>query len=87
MKIALQITSTGGIQMLHSDAVNLSLLGKVSVSRASNVEFNNDKQAWFVQSAKTLLILRDDFQTREAALEWEKLYYSPGGAGWGELAG
>lgn len=83
--IRMQITKAGGIQMLHDDAVDLSTLGQVEVTRASHVEFDNGKQRWFVQSAKTLEILRDDFLTREEALAWEKLYYSPGGKGWAEL--
>ena len=71
--------------MLHDDAVDLTLFGKVEVKRASHVEFSIAKQAWFVQSAKTLVILRDDFKTRAEALAWEKKYYSPGGPGWEEI--
>jgi len=85
-EIQLQITASGGVQMLHDDAVDLTQLGTVETTRASHVEFCNEKQMWFVQSAKTLEILRDDFVTRESALIWEKAYYSPGGAGWQEVA-
>jgi hypothetical protein len=83
--IKMQITKVGGVQMLHDDAVDLSVLGQVEVTRASHVEFDNAKQRWFVQSARTLEILRDDFLTREEALAWEKQHYSPGGKGWAEL--
>jgi hypothetical protein len=86
-QVTLEITEAGGIQMLHDDAVNLAELGKIEVQRASHVEFDNAKGKWFVQSAKTLVVLRDDFDTREIALEWEKEHYSPGGAGWAELTG
>ncbi len=73
--------------MLHDDAVDLTLFGKVEIKRASHVEFSIAKQKWFVQSAKTLVILRDDFDTRVEALAWEKKHYSPSGDGWSELTG
>jgi hypothetical protein len=85
--IKLEITAVGGIQMLHDDAVDLSEFGKVQVTRASNVEFNNAVGCWYVESAKTGYILRDDFKTRQEALAWEKEYYCPGGIGWAELTG
>lgn len=83
--IALQITNQGGVQMLQDDQVDLREFGSIEVTRASHVEFDNAKQTWFVQSAKTLEVLRDDFKTRDEALTWEKQYYSPGGQGWHEI--
>jgi len=81
----LQITKSGGIQMLHDDLVHLEEFGEVQVTRASHVEFNNDTQRWYVQSAKSMIILKADFETREQALAWEKQYYSPDEEGWREL--
>lgn len=85
--ITLQVTPEGGIQMLHDDAVDLTELGEIEMSRASHVEFDNQKQGWFVQSAKTLKILAEGFKTRAEALTWEKKFYSPDGDGWAELTG
>lgn len=79
-------TKTGGIQMLHDDNAQLETLGKVDIERASHVEWDNDKQKWYVQSAKTLEIF-DYFDDREAALAWEREHYSPKGEGWAELTG
>jgi hypothetical protein len=84
-EISLEVTKDGGLQMLHSDAVDLSEFGAVEVTRASNVEFDNAKQRWYVQSFATMKILKDDFFTREEALAWEKDWYSPGGPGWSEI--
>lgn len=84
MKVKLQITAAGGVQMLHSDAVDLTELGQVEITRASNVEWSNERQAWYVQSALTLVVL-SWFASREAALAWEKDYYSPDGPGWPEI--
>ena len=83
--IDLQITKQGGVLMLQDDQVDLREFGQIEVTRASHVEFNNETQCWYVQSAKSLEILRSDFKTREEALSWEKLYYSPDGQGWGEI--
>lgn len=89
--------------MLHDDAVDLSQLGQISVERASHVEFADGNtedfathedgvvrffaRGWYVQSAKTMVVLKDGFQTRAEALAWEKQHYSPSGAGWAELTG
>jgi len=70
--------------MLHDDTARLETLGQVDVERASHVEFCNDMQKWYVQSAKTLEIL-DYFDDRQKALAWEREYYSPAGDGWSEL--
>ena len=80
------LTKEGGIQMLHDDIAELETLGTVEVERASHVEYDNDRQQWYVQSAKTLEIL-DYFDDRASALAWEKEYYSPKGEGWDELTG
>lgn len=71
--------------MLQDDAVDLRPFGHVEVSRASHVEFSNEKQAWYVESARTGKILKDDFNSRAEAIAWEKEYYSPTGDGWAEL--
>lgn len=84
MSIKVEVTSDT-VRMLHDDSLDLSQLGRVRVTRASNVEFNNATGFWYVQSAKTGKMLKEDFQTRADALAWEKDYYSPGGKGWDEL--
>jgi len=78
------ITKDGGIQMLHDDIAGIEDFGQVEVSRASHVEYDNDKQQWYVQSAASLKILKW-CQTRKEALDWERDFYSPGGEGWSEL--
>ena len=86
MDITLQITAKGAIQMLHDDAIDLSQMGRIEVTRASHVEWDG-LLGWYVQSARTGEMLAVDFKTRAEALAWEKSHYSPGGAGWKELAG
>lgn len=83
--ISMQITPQGGVQMLQDDAVDLTQFGTVQVERASHVEFCNQDQGWYVESAKTGKRLASGFKTRGEAITWEKNYYSPSGAGWAEL--
>ena len=97
--IQIEITASGGVQMLHDDAVNLGEFGEIEVRRASHVEYSDGHPApihgnrwpsargWFVQSAMTGDILKAGIPTRAEALAWEKEYYSPSGAGWAELTG
>lgn len=82
--ISLQITAQGGIQMLHSDDIDLTEFGEINVTRASHVEYEHG--AWKVRSAKTGELLNSFFNRRDA-LEWESNYYSPDGNGWAELTG
>jgi len=85
-RVMLEITSTGSVRMLHDDSVDLSRLGRVVVTRASHVEYDNELGAWSVTSAKTGRKLYTA-KRRDAALRWEKRYYSPSGKGWTELTG
>jgi hypothetical protein len=73
------------IRKLHDDLIDWGKFGKLKVRRASHVEFNNKTGFWFVKSAKTGKMIKDDFKTRELALAFEKEYYTPGGKGWKEL--
>lgn len=99
MKIQLEVTRDGGIRMLHDDVIDLAELGRPKVVRASHVEFHDGdvssselprggrglRVGWYVQSAKTLVVLKSGMKTRQEALAWEKKYYSPRGKGWTEL--
>ena len=93
----LRITPDGTVRGLWSDTVDWSLLGWVSVRRASHVEFCDRRQKWYVRAGSTCNALRSLLQavtgrpfgeilhwakTREDALAWEQRYYEPGGAGW-----
>lgn len=84
-RVEVQVTARGGVRMLHDDRAGLEALGPVSTTRASHVEFDQRRQRWYVQSARTERILADDFLSRAEALAWEREYYSPSGKGWAEF--
>lgn len=82
--MTLEITPDGNIRCLYTDEVDLFQLGRLQVSRASHIEFDNDLRRWTVTSTKTSKRLHLA-RTREEALDWECQYYSPGREGWDEL--
>ena len=93
----LRINPDGTVRALWSDTVDWQSIGPVSVSRASQVEFCDHRQMWYVRAglARNALhqilqaVLRRPFgeilywsPTRDEALEWERGYFGPGGLGW-----
>ncbi len=95
MKI--RITPEGTIRGLWDDQVDWPSLGRVSVHRASRVEFCDRRQMWSVRAGRPrswvfrLLqrVLHRPFgevlhwaKTRQVALAWEQVHYQPGGPGW-----
>ena len=82
--MTLEVTSDGNIRCLYTDEVDLVQLGRLQVSRASHIEFDNYLRKWTITSAKTGKRLHS-VRTREEALDWECQYYSPQGEGWDEL--
>jgi hypothetical protein len=98
--VRLRINEDGRVQGLWSDAIDWTLLGRVSVHRASHVEFCQRRQTWFVRAAKPNGWFRRLLQrllrrpcgevlhwapTRGQALAWEHAHYEPGGPGWSAL--
>ena len=49
--IRLRITRDGRVRGLWTDAVDFTGLGKTDVWRASHVEFDRQRQQWFVTEA------------------------------------
>jgi hypothetical protein len=48
MQIVIQFGNDGSAIALHTDDLSLSCLGRMTVKRASLVEFNEDRQKWEV---------------------------------------
>ena len=93
----LRIGEDGTIRGLWSDAVDWHVIGRVSVRRASHVEFCARRQMWYVRAGRPRSWWRGVLQlvsgrplgdivhwarTRRDALDWERAYYGPGGEGW-----
>lgn len=66
------IRPDGTIEGLHTDIVPLQELGRLNVTRATNVEFDCGRQEWIVtlpSGQETYANVR-----REEALKWEREY-------------
>lgn len=87
---AVNLAELGEIAVWRASNVEFSdgsTMGKVGVDETGWEQHRHIPVGWYVESAKTLLVLKSGFQTRAEALAWEKTYYSPSGLGWAELKG
>ena len=65
-------TPEGVGRCLYTEAIPLDQIGKLSVERASQVEFCNRQQAWQVKAGGTVLFCAP---SRQACLDWERQYF------------
>ena len=75
MPINISFQPDGTATCLWTEALPLHELGRLEVSRASNLEFNNQTQHWEVKDwrRKTRFIAK----SRSACLEWEHQNLQP----------
>ncbi len=75
--------SNGFAACLHSEEIPLQQLGALTVRRASQIEFNRDRQVWEVR-----LVLKDESisnevifsdPSRNQCLHWEEDFFSLAG--------
>jgi hypothetical protein len=68
--LVLNIAPDGTAQCVHTDALPLAELGKLSIRRASKVEFNDATQQWEVRFPDTEEVAFAA-KTRGACIEYE----------------
>ena len=73
MNTALYFTPNGDGRALYNEAINLSTIGRLHVSRATRIEFNHKQQLWQVHPPRSRKILFAN-SSREACLVWEQAY-------------
>lgn len=69
MNAVLTFSPNGTGSCLYTELIDLHSIGRLEVSRASTIEFNNQTQHWEVKNLRgqTLYFSR----SRSACLEWE----------------
>lgn len=72
MSAALIVTTAGGVECLYTEAFDLWKLGDLSVSRATDIAFDNASQLWVVRDNGGRELYRHC--SRETCLEWERDY-------------
>ncbi len=64
----------GTANCLWTEAIPLQEIGRLEITRASHVEFNNTTQQWVVKDRKKKV--RFFSKSRSACLEWEQKNFS-----------
>lgn len=75
MNTTIQFNPDGNGHCLWTDAISLHELGRLEITRASNIEFNNSTQHWEVMD--WLGKVRFIAKSRSACLEWERQNLQP----------
>ena len=75
MNITISFTPEGTAHCLWTEALPLHELGRLQVTRASNIEFNNTTQQWEVKDRRGHM--RFFSKSRSACLEWEQRNLQP----------
>jgi hypothetical protein len=70
MNITISFTPEGTAHCLWTEALPLHEIGRLQVTRASNIEFNNTTQKWEVKDRRGRV--RFIARSRSACLEWEQ---------------
>ena len=72
--ITLIVTPDGTVQGLHTEVIDLATLGRLSIQRATCVEFDDESQAWRVFTAMGQQLYAHP--SRQECLRWEREHFS-----------
>jgi len=67
----LRFDPTGRVACLYTEAVELRSLGRLEVTRAADLRFNEETQEWQVHAIGDDAVLHAD-PSRDACLIWER---------------
>jgi len=76
MSHTLRFTPGGRIDCLYTEAINLRMLGRLQVVRATDIRFNASTQRWDVHDAATGTVLFSH-PSRTECLHWEQANLQP----------
>ncbi|MEO5915809.1 MAG: hypothetical protein ABIS50_16355 [Luteolibacter sp.] len=76
MKSTLRFTPGGSIDCLYTEAIDLRVLGRLHVVRATDIRFNDTTQEWETHHADTGEVLFSN-SSRAACLQWEHDHLQP----------
>ena len=70
----LTFTATGEGQCLYTEAIELGSIGRLTLRRATTIEFHEAAQKWEVRDAGGALL--HTHPSREACLAWEHRHFN-----------
>jgi hypothetical protein len=70
--MTLTFTPDGMGRSLYTEVIDLGLIGQLSISRATNIEFDNEKGVWRVYEMAGFPMFTAP--ARSQCLDWERLY-------------
>jgi len=76
MNAILRIHQSGRVDCLYTEAIDLRVLGRLEIIRATDIRFNAATQQWDVCCASTGRFLHSD-PSRGACLVWERQNLAP----------
>lgn len=77
MKSTFRFNPGGSIDCLYTEAIDLRVLGRLQVVRATDIRFNDTSQEWDVHDAGTGGVLFSH-TSRDECLFWEQTNLQPG---------
>ncbi|MDQ8192617.1 hypothetical protein [Roseibacillus persicicus] len=77
MRHTLRFTPSGPIRCLYTEKIDLALLGRLSVVRASEITFDRENQRWDALDARTGKRLFSH-ESRDECVRWEHQNLQPG---------
>ncbi len=76
MKTTLRFDPTGTIDCLYTEAIDLREIGKLRITRATDIRFNTASQEWDVHEYSTGKVLFSN-PSRTECLTWENQNLQP----------
>ena len=72
IKAAVIVMPDGTCQCLHTELIDLAVLGTLDVKRATDIAFDNKTQEWVVKDMDGTELYRN--MSREICVTWERGY-------------
>ena len=72
--INLSFDPSGVGTCFYTEAIHLNDIGSLEISRASTIEFNENRQAWEVRDLENQVLYSDP--SRQLCLEWEQQHFN-----------
>jgi hypothetical protein len=73
IEAVITFTPDGAGHALHTECIDLGLIGRLSVKRATEIEFDGKTQCWCVRRPGSRFALYRN-PSRQQCLDWERQY-------------